>query len=255
MSGPSEGHDPPLTCALFVTCLADQFYPEIAHATVRVLEHHGVEVVVPRRQTCCGQPVFNNGLWDEARAIARRAIALFEPYPYVVLPSGSCAAMVREHYEHLFDAEPGWQERARRLAEKTYEIIEFLEDVVGVREWPVPELGRHTAHYPCHFRPLGITPERARQPLEAADAGPLMVLDREEQCCGFGGAFSFQFPELSRAMLDDKLDAIQRAEAGTVVVNDAGCRMHLAGGARRRGLDVRFVHLVELLARHLEAAP
>jgi L-lactate dehydrogenase complex protein LldE len=245
-----------LRCGLVITCLADQFYPETVMAAVRVLQHYGVQVAVPLPQTCCGQPVYNNGLWKAARRIARRMIEQFEPYPYVVLPSGSCTAMIREHYEPLFEDDPAWLPRAVALAAKTYELIEFLRDIVGVTRWPAlggPAIDPAGTHYPCHLRGLGIKPDDNRRPLAEGAHASVEPLAREDQCCGFGGAFSFQFPELSGALLDDKLRAIQEAGLRTVVVNDAGCRMHLAGGAHRRGLDVRFVHLVELLAEGLGA--
>lgn len=234
--------------ALFVTCLVDQLVPRIGDAAVRVLERAGCDVVVPAGQTCCGQAVFNDGFWDEARALARRHLDAFEDAEAVVAPSGSCAAMVREWYPRLFRDEPGPRARAERLAHRTWELSEYLVRVRGA-----PDLGARfdaaVAYHPaCHgLRGLGLREEPLRL-LRAVRGLRLVPLAGAEECCGFGGFFSVTFAALSGAMLETKLDAIEASGADVVTATDASCLMHLAGGLARRGSGVRAVHLAEVLA-------
>ncbi|MBI1336995.1 MAG: Fe-S oxidoreductase [Phycisphaera sp.] len=238
--------------AFFVTCLTDTFYPRTGIAAVKVLEHLGHEVEFPALQTCCGQPMWNNGFADESRELAKRMIRVFEPFDCVVTPSGSCAAMVRDYYPEMFHHDHAWEHDAQKLAGKTYEFVEFLVKILkvdfkalGVR-WP----GKTTYHYSCHLRGIGVTTE-ASDTLRQIDGLEYVPLEKADQCCGFGGTFAINYPEVSGSMVRDKVNCIKATGAPTVVSNDAGCTMNLAGACRREGAHVEFKSLAEILAEGL----
>jgi L-lactate dehydrogenase complex protein LldE len=242
---------------LFVTCIVDTLYPEIGEAIVRVLERAGVRVEFPAEQTCCGQPAFNAGLRAQARPIAAHTIQVFErTQGPVVIPSGSCAAMIRHGYLELFANDPHWLPRARALAERTYEFTEFLVDYLGVTDVGARYSGRVTYHSSCHLlRDLGVK----RQPrllLENVRGIDFVELPHGEECCGFGGVFSVEHPELSSAMLKRKIDNIEASQSPLVVSCDAGCITNINGGLNRRGSpglpglpggSRRAVHIAEIL--------
>lgn len=238
--------------ALFITCLTDTFYPRTGIATVKVLEHLGCTVSFPEAQTCCAQPMHNNGYQDDARALARRMIEVFADAEHVVTPSGSCAAMIREHYPELFENDPHWHPRARELAGKTYELIEFLLNVlkVDLREHGVRWPGKATYHYSCHLRGLGVTDEAVRV-MKQIDRLEYAPLEKADQCCGFGGTFAMKYPQISGAMVRDKAQCIAATGAPVCVSNDAGCTMNIAGTCRREGVDVAFKSLAEIIAEGL----
>lgn len=232
--------------ALFVTCLVDQFFPRVGEASVRLLEQAGCGVAFPMEQTCCGQPAFNMGYPEEARRLARRFIAVFEPYEAVVAPSGSCTSMVRVFYPELFEAEPEWQARARALGERVFELTEFLSE----RSFEPRAVfkGKVTYHESCHLlRELGIS-KPPRELLRKVAGLELVEMQRADVCCGFGGAFSVKMASLSEAMLEDKLRSVEATEADLVTATDCGCLMHLAGALSRRGSTLRAVHIAEVLA-------
>lgn len=231
--------------ALFVTCLVDQFFPEVGEATVRVLERAGVRVDFPEAQTCCGQVFSNAGYREEAAELARRFVEVFEPYDAVVAPSGSCVATVREFYPELLAHTP-WEERARAVAHRTYELSEFLVRKLGITEVGARVPYRVTFHPSCHLlRSLGAADCAACLIQKAAESVPLAESDT---CCGFGGIFSLKCAPVSEAMLRDKLARIEATGAEVVVSTDVGCLMHIGGGLRRKGSPVRPMHLAELLA-------
>lgn len=241
--------------ALFITCLTDQFYPRVGVAVVRVLESLGYGVDFPHSQTCCGQPMFNNGLADHAADLARRMIDAFEPFSHVVTPSASCAAMIREHYPHLFPGDPAAAARAQALADKTLEFAEFLAKVA---RFDPRALGLHlhasvTVHTPCHQRALGQSPTPAiLASLPGLDVKPL---PNAEQCCGFGGAFAVKYPGISQPMVADKARDFASTGAATLVCNDAGCAMNIEGACRRLGIAPNTKHLAELLAESMGLLP
>jgi L-lactate dehydrogenase complex protein LldE len=238
--------------ALFVTCLTDQFYPQAGVAVVAVLERLGCHVSFPAAQTCCGQPLWNNGFEVEARRLARRTISVFEGAAYVVTPSASCASTVREAYPRMLGEEPAWQARAQRLAGKTFEFAEFLTDVLhaDLRALGARRSGRVTYHHSCHSRSLGLKRD-AVELLRAVEGLEHVPLAHEEQCCGFGGTFALKYPWISGPLAREKARAIRAAGAPVVVSNEGGCTMNLAGACRREGVDVRFAHLAEILAESL----
>ena len=234
---------------LFATCLVDQFFPAAGHAAVEVLERCGVEVLVPPDQTCCGQPAFNGGFADQAATMARATIdVLSRTDDPVVVPSGSCADMIVNHYPDLFAGDATYGPKTKALAARTYEFTQFLVDVLGV-ELPASPSGPTLAyHASCHgLRGLGLR-EQPRRLLRAVAGARCADLPDAETCCGFGGLFAVKMGPLSGAMLDSKLDAIARSGADVVVATDVSCLMHIGGGLHRRASRVRTRHIAEVLA-------
>jgi L-lactate dehydrogenase complex protein LldE len=238
----------PTSVALFATCLVDLFYPQVGEATVRLLRRLGLKVTYPAGQTCCGQPLFNTGFQREAARIARGTIALLEPAECIVVPSGSCACMLKKEYLHLFHDDPEMCERAASLGRKTYELSDFLVRVLGREEVGAHFKGTATYHPSCHLlRGLGIA-EAPLRLLQKVQGLSLHELPAADTCCGFGGSFSVKFPEVSNAILQEKLRNIRSTGAEILVANDCGCLMHMEGGMRRARQPVRPLHLAEILA-------
>lgn len=235
---------------LFVTCLVDTFFPEVGEAMLKVLRQTGVPVDFPRAQTCCGQPPFNAGLRSAARKIAEHTIRVFEAAPGdVVMPSGSCAHMVRHNYAELFADDPAWLPRARSLAARTYEFTEYLVDVLGITDCAAQWNGPLAYHPTCHLhRGLGID-RQPRTLLENVRGAEIRPLPEAEDCCGFGGIFSVEHPELSAEMLKRKLANFEKTDAPTLVVADAGCLMHIQGGLHRNRMSQKVVHIAQVLAQ------
>jgi len=238
----------PKTVQLFVTCILDALYPHTGEAVVRVLERAGVRVSFPPGQTCCGQPAFNAGLRSQARQMAIQTMRAFEPYPGpVVVPSGSCASMIRHSYAELFRDDPQWLPHAKALAGRTYEFSEFLVDVLGVTDLQAHFDGRLTYHSSCHLlRELGVD-RQPRALLKAVQGAEFVELSGSTECCGFGGVFSVEHPELSSAMLERKIANIEASEAPVVVSCDAGCITNINGGLHRQHKSQRVVHIAEIL--------
>ncbi len=235
--------------SLFVTCLVDQLFPKVGLAMAEVLERIGYEVDFPEEQTCCGQPAFNTGYRQEARAVAQHFLRVFRDAEYIVIPSGSCASMIAHHYSELFAKEPEWLERVHRIEPRIWEFTKFLLEVarvedVGARfEHPV------TFHDSCHaLRELGIK-EGPRRLLAKVRGLTLTEMAIPEECCGFGGTFAVKFPEISGGMARTKIDAIQVTGAEYVVGVDASCLMQIGGALSRAGLPVGTMHIAEVLAR------
>lgn len=238
--------------ALFVTCLTDTFAPRVGVAVVRVLRHFGCTLHFPKNQTCCGQPAYNNGFHEEAAAMGRRLIDVFEGYERVVTPSGSCAAMVVHHLPELLESDPVYAEKSRSLAARTWEFSQFLSEVlkIDMSSITVDSSRPITYHYSCHLRGI-LSSEQASQMVSSLGGIDYRPLDQLNQCCGFGGAFGAIYPNISNAMTSDKLDTIRRTGAEIVICNEAGCTMTIEGTARRRGVNVKFKHLAEVLAEAL----
>ena len=235
--------------ALMITCLSDIFRPEVGLATGRLLRRLGVSVEFPGAQTCCGQPFFNSGYPRHAQDLARHTIEVFRQAPVdaVVIPSGSCAAMVKVEYPELFHDDTVWHERAIALAGRTHELTDFLVNVLGREDVGASFRGKVTYHYACHLRALGLRDEAVRL-IRAIDGAEYVPLDGIEDCCGFGGSFAVRFPEISGAIVTDKAQAIIRTGADVVVATDSGCLMNIAGRLHRIGASIRTMHLVELLS-------
>ncbi len=234
--------------SLFVTCLVDQFHPEVGRALVRVLERLGVDIDVPAGQTCCGQPAFNSGCPDEARAVGRTLLAAFRDAEVVVAPSGSCTSMIRVHLPHLFEAGTAEHAAAARLAARTYEFSEFLVSRLQTTAVGARFPHRVTYHDSCHLlRALGVR-EQPRALLRQVQDLQLVEMPDSDTCCGFGGTFAVKYPAISGAMGQEKLASIVRSGADVVVANDTGCLMHLRGLLSRQRVPVRAMHLAEVLA-------
>ncbi|MCU1457340.1 MAG: Fe-S oxidoreductase [Actinomycetia bacterium] len=232
--------------ALFATCLVDAVSPETGVASVRLLEAAGCEVEFPAAQTCCGQPAVNSGEPEAATRLARHFVEVFEPFDAIVAPSGSCAAMVHHWYTRLLDG--GWRQRAQAVADKTFELSQYLVDELGR-----PDLGASlggttvTVHDACHgLRNLGLK-SSARTLLETAGAEIIEMVE-PEMCCGFGGTFAVKYEEISAHLADDKLDHGAQTGARYLTSGDGACLMHLEGRRRRTGTGPECVHFAELLA-------
>lgn len=233
---------------LFGTCLVDTFFPETGEAAVRVLRHFGVEVAYPAGQTCCGKPADSAGYTAEVRKAAEHFLSVFDGTDPIVVPSGSCASMIRNHYPALFNAVPKLAEKAERVAANTYEFSEFLVHRLSAHEAGLKGNGRLTYHASCQLsRELGVRTEPLQllQSLAGSEFVPLPYADR---CCGFGGVFMGRLPEISMAMADEKAEKIAATEADTVVGCDHGCLMNIADALKRRGSSVRTKHIAQVLA-------
>lgn len=234
---------------LFVTCLVDLMRPRIGFAALALLERAGCEVHVPATQTCCGQPGYNSGDRRGARRLAEKTLAEFEGFDYVVAPSGSCAGMIRTHYPELFADAPQWRERVRNLAERTYELTDFLVRVMKVDSVPGEFAGRVTYHDSCAgLRELGVK-RQPRSLLAAVKGLTLAEMEEPESCCGFGGTFALKFGDISTRIADRKCDRIAECAADAVVLGDLGCMLNIEGRLRRRGdARTRVLHVAEVLA-------
>ena len=249
MSDPVPPRTRPARVQLMVTCLVDTLFPDVGFAVVNVLERLGIAVDVPPNQTCCGQPAFNSGSWDDARAMARHLVDQFGASEApVVVPSGSCGDMVIHQAPHLLADDPAYAERARALASRTYELTAFLVDVMAVTDVGARSSGTVTYHPACHgLRGLGLS----RQPqalLDGVQGVERCPLGEAETCCGFGGLFAVKMSDISGSLLDRKIANIEATGADTVVSTDVSCLMHIAGGLHRRGSRVKVRHLAEVLA-------
>jgi len=233
---------------LFIQCIIDALYPEVGEALVRVFRKLGVNLTCPAEQTCCGQPAFNSGYRREARAAARHFIEVFENATTIVCPSGSCVTMVRHHYPALFAAQPSWLQRAKKVAERTYEFTEYLVDVLDAQHFDVRYDGKITYHDSCHLlRGLGVR-DQPRKLLGRVRGAELIEMKDSDRCCGFGGAFSIKYPDISTAMVQDKVKNILDSGADTVVGCDMGCLMNIQGMLSRMGSDIKVMHIAQILA-------
>ena len=245
----------PSVVHIYVTCLIETLRPEAGMAVVKVFERLGLAVECPKGQTCCGQPAFNGGAWDDARAMARHTLdVLARTEGPIVVPSGPCPDLILHHYPELFVADPTYGPLAEAVAKRTYEFSQFLVDVLGESDIGAQSVGRITYHPSCHLlRGLGIH-DAPRKLLANVKDGEVIELPGATECCGFGGLFAVKMSDISGAMLQHKLDHIQQTGAQTVVGCDVSCLLHIAGGLHRRGLKVETRHLAELLAGNPESA-
>ncbi len=241
--------------ALFITCLTDQFYPHVGVAVTKILEHFGCRVQFPTDQTCCGQPFFNNGFHPETKELAKKFIENFEKYDYIVTPSGSCCAMVREHFHELLKDDHAWEHGLHHVVSHTYEFVEFLSKVLNVDLTPykMPEPESFTYHYTCHLRGINVRDESVALLRQMGNV-EYRPLEKMDQCCGFGGTFAVKYPAISGAIVDDKANCIAATNAETVICNDAGCTMNISGMLHRRAQSAKVKHLAEVMAEALGIA-
>lgn len=234
---------------LFVTCLVDAMRPEIGFAAIKLLEAAGCEVIVPGTQTCCGQPAYNSGDATDARALALKTLNEFDEFDFVVVPSGSCAGQIKVHFPHLLQDDESAFARAKRLAERTYELTDFLVNVAPTRpNSRTAGRGPFTYHDSCSgLRELGIKAQP--RTLLAAAGVELMEMKDCEQCCGFGGTFAVKFGDISGAIVDEKCRRIQATGAAAVVLGDLGCMLNIEGRLQRLGDHrTRVLHVAQVLA-------
>lgn len=238
---------------LFVTCLVDLMRPRIGFAAIRLLEAAGCEVAVPRAQTCCGQPAYNGGDRATAQALARKVLAEFEEYDYVVAPSGSCAGMIRAHFPELLAEFPAELARVRRLAARTYELTDFLATVAHLENVPGKSIKSVTYHDSCSgLRELGVKAQ-PRALLAKVPGLTLKEMEEAETCCGFGGAFAVKFGEISSHIAERKCANIAACGTDAVVLGDLGCMLNIEGRLRRRGdLKTEVLHVAEVLAGEIK---
>ena len=242
MAQPDQVH-----ASLFVTCIIDQLYPHVGVSAVRVLRRQGVVVDFPADQTCCGQPLFNSGFTRLARQLAVRVLDSFSLSDYVVVPSGSCAAMLKVFYRDLFSGDPDLEEKADRLAGKVYEFSEFLVKVLAVTDVGARSSANATYHSSCHLLREMEVRDEPLQLLEQVEGLKLLPLPHAETCCGFGGTFSVKYPHISEGMMSDKIANILSTDASTLISCDMSCLMHIGGGLSRQGHPVAVRHIAEIL--------
>ncbi len=236
------------TIQLFITCLIDSFYPKTGEAIVDILHRLGVNVEFPLDQTCCGQPNFNAGLRAEARPIAEHTIRVFEKTTGdIVIPSGSCAHMMKHGYRELFADDPVWLPRSQALGSRIYEFTEYIVGKLGVTDLGARWDGVLTYHASCHnLRGMNVD-HQPRTLLANVKGATIVDLPEADNCCGFGGIFSMEHPELSAEWLNRKIGNLEKTESPTLVIADSGCRMHIAGGLHRQKKTQRVMHIAEVL--------
>jgi L-lactate dehydrogenase complex protein LldE len=232
---------------LFVTCLVDLIRPSVGFAAVKLLEDAGCRVDVPL-QSCCGQPAFNSGDRNTTRVIAEQVVAAFEPYDFVVAPSGSCAGMLKIHYPELFAGDVAWEVRVEAFCAKTHELVSFLTDVLKVTSIDVRFDGMATYHDSCSgLRELGIRAQ-PRRLLSGVEGLTLTEMTDADVCCGFGGTFCVKYPDISNAIVAKKTESIAASGAGMLLAGDLGCLMNMAGKLQREGRAIKALHVAEVLA-------
>lgn len=238
--------------SLFITCLANAFYPDIGTNMVKILRRLGHRIDVPQTQTCCGQIAFNSGYVSEAREVARVLVDAFAESEYVVSPSGSCISMIHDYYPYLFKDEPAYLAKAQLLVSKSYEFSQFIVNVLQV-----PDLGaRYTAkaafHPSCHaYRLLGLTNEPSLL-MQNVQGLELVPIPEEQLCCGFGGTFSIKMPEISEAIVQEKAQHIIESGADLLLGIDMGCLMNIQGYLEKSGHPIPTMHLIQLLGKGME---
>jgi L-lactate dehydrogenase complex protein LldE len=233
---------------LFIQCIIDGIFPEVGYAVVRIFEKLGIEVECPADQTCCGQPAFNSGYRNEAKRAAEHFISVFGDAEVIVCPSGSCVNMVRNHYPELFRDDVKMLERAKDIGIRTFELTEYLVDILKIEDLGARYDGRITYHDSCHLmRGIGVV-EQPRKLIKKIRGAEFVEMNDSDRCCGFGGAFSVKYPEISTAILEDKVKNIIDSKAEIVTGCDMGCLMNIQGMLSRKKLPVKALHIAQLLA-------
>ena len=237
-----------LKVALFIPCLIEQFHPEVGVATASILARAGLHVYYPKGQTCCGQPVYKSGLRKKTVPIAKHFISIFEDAEAIVAPSGSCVSMVRNEYPILLEGESSWHDSTLDLRARVDELTEFLVNYLQVEVLGATWQGRAVYHDSCQvMRALGIY-EEPRKLLSRVRGLELVDMERPDLCCGFGGPFSFKFPEISDAMVEEKVGYVLAAKVDYLIGAEISCLMNMGGYMQKQGYHVRVVHIAQVLA-------
>lgn len=232
--------------SLFVTCIVDMFQTNVGKATVEVLERLGCEIDFPESQICCGQPAYNSGYVNESKKAIKQMIRAFEHSEYVVTPSGSCATMFKE-YPHILKDEVVWQKKAQELADKTYELTQFIVDVLGMKDVGAQLEGKATYHTSCHMTRLLKVKDAPIELLSHVKGLEYIPLHNAENCCGFGGTFSVKMGNISEQMVDEKVSCIEDTDAEFIIGSDPGCLMNIGGRINRLGKPIKVLHIAEVL--------
>ncbi|WP_338780649.1 (Fe-S)-binding protein [Metabacillus sp. FJAT-52054] len=232
--------------SLFATCLADLFQTEAGKAAVELLERLGCDVDFPEKQVCCGQPAYNSGYVKEAKEAMKNMIRAFEGSEYVVSPSGSCVAMFKE-YPNLFEKDPKWSEKSKALVKKTFELTDFIVNVLKVEDVGARFDGKAAYHTSCHMMRLLNVTDAPFKLLKNVRGLELVPLPNAHNCCGFGGTFSVKMGAISEQMVDEKVECIESTEAGYLIGADCGCLMNIGGRIDRKGRPVKVLHIAEVL--------
>ncbi|MEB1808062.1 MAG: (Fe-S)-binding protein [Bacillaceae bacterium] len=232
--------------SLFITCLADVFYPGVGKDTVEILERLNCEVVFPDNQTCCGQPAYNSGYHKEAKDVAKHMIETFAASDYVVSPSGSCVSMIHE-YPHLFKDDEAWKAKAEALVAKTFELTQFIVDVLKIEDVGASLKAKATYHTSCHMTRLLGVEDAPMKLLENVEGLEFASLPNKETCCGFGGTFSVKMVPISEQMVNEKIDHIEETEAEVLIGADCGCLMNIGGRIERQGKPIKVMHIAQVL--------
>jgi L-lactate dehydrogenase complex protein LldE len=231
---------------LFATCLVDMFQSSVGKATVELLEHLGCEIDFPESQICCGQPSYNSGYVNDTKEVMKRTIDTFKDAEYVVCPSGSCAYMLKE-YPHIFAGDPTWEPKAKKLADKVYELTQFIVEVLKIDDVGAKFNAKVTYHTSCHMtRLLGVV-EPPMRLLKNVKGLQFTELPGKEQCCGFGGTFSVKMGQISEQMVDEKVRHVEETGAEYLIGADAGCLMNIGGRMERLGKQIKVLHIAEVL--------
>lgn len=232
--------------SLFVTCLVDMFQSGAGKATVELLERLGCELDFPESQVCCGQPAYNSGYVKESKEAMKNMITTFEHSEYVVTPSGSCGTMFKE-YPHVFKGDPVWEPKAQALADKTYELTQFIVDVLKVEDVGAKLNGKATYHTSCHMTRLLGVKEAPFKLLSNVEGLEFEALPNAHNCCGFGGTFSVKMGQISEQMVDEKVQCTVDTGADYLIGADCGCLMNIGGRMERKGKPVKVMHIAEVL--------
>jgi len=239
---------------LFVTCLVDLYRPNVGFAAIALLEQSGCEVVVPDTQTCCGQPAYNSGDQASTITLAKQTIEAFSQVDYIVVPSGSCAGMLKHHYPDLLIDQSQWSDKVTKFADKVFELTSFLVDVMNVDLEQIRFDATVTYHDACSgLRELGIKAQ-PRKLLSSVEGVSVAEMEDTEVCCGFGGTFCIKFPEISERMVSDKVALASQSGADVLTGGDLGCLLNISGRLNRLASPIRVYHVAEILA-DMTAAP
>ncbi|OZI10360.1 Fe-S oxidoreductase [Bacillaceae bacterium SAOS 7] len=242
-----------MNASLFITCLADNLYPQVGESVVRILNRQGVTVDFPEGQTCCGQPAFNSGYQKDAEKVAKHTIQVFEKSEFVVLPSGSCTGMIHHYYPEIFKDDPVWRKKADELIAKTYEFTQFLVHVLKVEDVGASLAKRATFHPSCHTSRLLHVKDEPLTLLSHVKGLQLVDLPYKSDCCGFGGTFAVKMSDISKQMVTEKATHVQSTQPDVLIGSDMGCLMNIGGRMNQLGSRVEVMHIAEVLDQGVTA--